>query len=162
MVSSFFVRCKRENRRFSGAKSRFSRAADRIKDAASRADELIRGSLNVLTLRTVTAEYLLAMKLMSGRRYKYDLSDVVGILWEQERKGQPLTLDQIRKATVDLYDSYDRLPLEFRSFLEKVLADGDYEAMYGRIRKMEAENKEILIEYQEEKPGVIKDRKSVV
>ena len=45
MASIFFVRCKRENRRFSGAKSRFSRAADRNKDAASRAGELIRGSL---------------------------------------------------------------------------------------------------------------------
>ncbi|MBQ7520520.1 MAG: hypothetical protein IJU12_09380, partial [Clostridia bacterium] len=44
MASIFFVRCKRENRRFSGAKSRFSRAADRNKDAASRAGELIRGS----------------------------------------------------------------------------------------------------------------------
>jgi len=46
MASIFFVRCKHENRRFSGAKSRFSRAADRNKDAASRAGELIRGSLN--------------------------------------------------------------------------------------------------------------------
>jgi len=45
MASIFFVRCKRENRRFSGAKSRFSRAADRNKDAATRAGELIRGSL---------------------------------------------------------------------------------------------------------------------
>ena len=110
---------------------------------------------NVITVRTVTGEYLIAMKLMSGRQYKYDLSDVVGILWEQERKGQPLTLEQIQKAIVDLYDSYDRLPLESRSFIERTLADGKYEAMYGYIRKMEAENKKILIEYQEQKPGVI-------
>lgn len=110
---------------------------------------------NIITVRTVTGEYLIAMKLMSGRQYKYDLSDVVGILWEQERKGQPLTLEQIQKAIVDLYDSYDRLPLESRSFIERTLADGKYEAMYGYIRKMEAENKKILIEYQEEKPGVI-------
>lgn len=33
---------------------------------------------NVLTVRTVTAEYLVAMKLKSGRKYKNDLSDVVG------------------------------------------------------------------------------------
>ncbi|MDO4803937.1 MAG: DUF6036 family nucleotidyltransferase [Lachnospiraceae bacterium] len=110
---------------------------------------------NVVTFRTVTGEYLVAMKLMSGRQYKYDLSDVIGILWEQEKKGHPLTQEQIEKAVVDLYDSYDRLPQDSRRFIENALADGDYEAMHARIRKMEAENKDILIEYQEEKPGVL-------
>ena len=110
---------------------------------------------NVITFRKVTGEYLLAMKLMSGRQYKYDLSDVIGILWEQEKMGQPLTLEQIEKAVVDLYDAFDRLPPDSRRFIENALVDGDYEAMYRRIRKMEAENKNILIEYQEEKPGVL-------
>ena len=44
MTSRFFVRCKRKNRRFSGAKSRFFRAADHEKDAVSVAVELISGS----------------------------------------------------------------------------------------------------------------------
>ena len=35
---------------------------------------------NVLTIRTVSAEYLVVMKLMAGRRYKNDLSDIIGIL----------------------------------------------------------------------------------
>ena len=117
--------------------------------------EYYRTFSNVVTFRTVTGEYLVAMKLMSGRQYKYDLSDVIGILWEQEKKGQPLSLEQIEKAVVDLYDSYDRLPQDSRRFIESTLADGDCEAMYARIRKMEAENKDILIEYQEEKPGVL-------
>jgi hypothetical protein len=60
MASIFFVRCKRENRRFSGAKSRFSRAADRNKDAASRAGELIRGSLSIIsfTLRLLKLAHM--------------------------------------------------------------------------------------------------------
>lgn len=41
---------------------------------------------NVLNIRTISAEYLVAMKLMSGRRYKKDLSDIVGILSGQERR----------------------------------------------------------------------------
>ena len=110
---------------------------------------------NVITFRTVTGEYLLAMKLMSGRQYKFDLSDVIGILWEQEKIGKPLTLEQIKKAVIDLYDSYDNLPSDSRMFIEKALEDGTYEAMYDRIRKLEAENKEILIEYQDKKPGEI-------
>ena len=32
---------------------------------------------NVLTVRTVSAEYLIAMKLRAGRKYKNDLSDVI-------------------------------------------------------------------------------------
>ena len=40
---------------------------------------------NIMTIRTVTGEYLVAMKLRSGRQYKFDLSDIIGILWEQEK-----------------------------------------------------------------------------
>ncbi|MBQ9008951.1 MAG: hypothetical protein IJ088_06435, partial [Clostridia bacterium] len=37
---------------------------------------------NVMTIRTVAAEYLVAMTLRSGRQYKSDLSDVLGVLTE--------------------------------------------------------------------------------
>lgn len=40
----------------------------------------------VLTIRTITAEYLIAMKLRAGRKYKNDLSDVIGILVEHDKK----------------------------------------------------------------------------
>ncbi len=40
---------------------------------------------NVLQIRTVSAEYLIAMKLRSGRKYKNDLSDIIGILAEHEK-----------------------------------------------------------------------------
>ena len=66
-------------------------------------------------------------------------------------------MEQIKKAVADLYGSYDRLPSDSRNFIENALANGAYGAMYERVRKMESENKDILIEYQEEKPGVIKD-----
>ena len=45
---------------------------------------------NVLTIRTISAEYLIAMKLRSGRKYKHDLSDIVGILAEHEKQGVPI------------------------------------------------------------------------
>lgn len=38
----------------------------------------------VLTFRTVSAEYLTAMKLASMRRYKNDESDIVGIIREEK------------------------------------------------------------------------------
>lgn len=110
---------------------------------------------NVVTFRTVTGEYLVAMKLMSGRKYKYDLSDVIGILWEQEKKGSPFGLEQIKKASAELYGSYDKLPSDSRAFIESAVLEGKYGELYNRIRQIEAENKEILIEYQERKPGVM-------
>lgn len=53
---------------------------------------------NILQIRTVSAEYLVAMKLMAGRQYKNDLSDIVGILIEQEERGDPFTLERIKEA----------------------------------------------------------------
>lgn len=110
---------------------------------------------NTVTFRTVTGAYLVAMKLMSGREYKYDRSDIIGILWEHEKKGEPLTLERIRQAVTDLYGSYDVLKPDVRAFIESAMLNGGYEGMYARVRQAEAENKEDLLEYQDEKPGVI-------
>lgn len=110
---------------------------------------------NVVTFRTVSGEYLIAMKLKSGREYKYDRSDVIGILWEHEKRGEPLSLSQVKQAVIDLYGSYDALTDDVKLFIERAFEDGCYEKMYTRVRQTETENKENLLEYQEEKPGVI-------
>ena len=44
---------------------------------------------SVLQVRIISAEYLIAMKLKSGRKYKNDLSDIVGILAEHEKEVSP-------------------------------------------------------------------------
>lgn len=110
---------------------------------------------NVISYRTITGEYLVAMKLMAGRLYKYDLSDVVGILMEQEKSGNPLDLDMIKKAIVDLYDSYDNIPDNSKAFIEKIIEKGNYEEIYNNIRQEEIDNKEILLDFQEEYPESI-------
>ena len=110
---------------------------------------------NILTVRTISAEYLVAMKLRSGRQYKSDLSDVIGILWEQEKSGDPLTMDRIKKAVEELYGTYDVLSPDVKMFIEQAIREGNYESLYAHIREAEAENKKILLEYQEEKPGVV-------
>ena len=107
---------------------------------------------NIVTFRTVTGAYLLSMKLMAGRQYKYDLSDVIGILWEHDKNGTPITLEQIKEAAQNLYDSYDNLPERSRLFIEKAIAEKGYEEMYLRVRQMESENKDILLQFQDEYP----------
>ena len=110
---------------------------------------------NIVTFRTVSGEYLLAMKLKSGRKYKYDMSDIIGILWDQEKNGDPLTFARIQGALCNLYGSYESLSEEIRNYLENVLEDGNYEKLYSRTRQFEAENKDNLLEYQNEKTDII-------
>ncbi len=112
---------------------------------------------NAITFRTVTGEYLIAMKLKAGREYKFDRSDVIGILLEQERNGDPLTLDRIKRAVEELYGSYDVLSDEIKSFIENSVQEGNYPEKYNLIRQAEAENKNLLVNYTEKKPGIVKD-----
>ena len=110
---------------------------------------------NTVTFRTISGEYLIAMKLKSGRKYKYDRSDIIGILLEQEKMGDPLTLDRIKKAVCDLYDSYDSIEEEVRLFLEQALADGNYSELFSKVRDFEKENRATLIRFHKEKPKSI-------
>lgn len=110
---------------------------------------------NILQVRTVSAEYLVAMKLMAGRQYKNDLSDIVGILIEQEERKKPLSFEVIQKAIVDLYDSYDKIPEESKVFMETVYNKEDLHDFYRQCREIEQENKDTLVEFQENYPGVL-------
>jgi len=108
----------------------------------------------ILTVRTVTAEYLIAMKIKSGRRYKNDLSDIVGIINEHNAKGKPLTYAQIDKAVCDLYGSWDGISPELRQFVVSVLEQPEDSALYARYRESETQSKDILLEFEREYPNV--------
>ena len=110
---------------------------------------------NILQVRTVSAEYLVAMKLMAGRQYKNDLSDIVGILIEQEERKKPLSFEVIQKAIVDLYDSYDNVPEDSRVFMEAIYNKEDLHDFYRQCREIEQENKDTLVGFQENYPGVL-------
>lgn len=109
----------------------------------------------VLNVRTVAAEYLVAMKLKAGRKYKNDLSDVVGILLEHKRKGKEITEEQIDSAITKLYGSWNTVPKDSVAFIKDLLRSGDYEAVYNEIREGEKKAKEILIQFEEEYPKAI-------
>lgn len=112
---------------------------------------------NVVTIRTVAAEYLIAMKLRAGREYKNDLSDVLGILAEHERQGSPVTLPKIRKAATDLYGSWDALPERSRVFIENAMKAGDFSRLYAEVSANEAEAKGALIAFEQNYPGIVSE-----
>ena len=109
---------------------------------------------NVLQVRTVSAEYLIAMKLMAGRKYKNDLSDIVGILAEHEKQGKPITLEMIKTAVINLYGSWDKLSTESRGFIEDTMEKGNFEQLYKVVSEEEKKSKETLLEFQQDYPGV--------
>ena len=110
---------------------------------------------NIVTFRTITEEYLIAMKLMSGRQYKYDLSDIIGILLEQSKKGEPISFDQVKNAVINLYGSYEKLSVNSRTFIENAMREENYEQLYERAKQMEMENKDILLQFNTDYPDMI-------
>ena len=110
---------------------------------------------NVLTVRTVSAEYLIAMKLRSGRQYKSDLSDVLGILAEHQRQGAPLSLGRIQKAAADLYGDFAALPEPSRRFIVNVMENGDFEALYEEVVGAEQETKGLLLDFEKTYPKAL-------
>ena len=111
---------------------------------------------NVLSIRTVSAEYLIAMKLMSGREYKFDLSDIAGVLLEHERSGNPISREDIDRAVLKLYGSWDDIPDASRAFYEEAFKSGDYEGAYIEIREHEKYSKKILLDFDRDSPGELK------
>jgi hypothetical protein len=111
---------------------------------------------NILTIRIITAEYLLAMKLMSGRQYKNDLSDIVGILWEHQKKNNPLSKKSVEGAILSLYGKTASLPEMSAQLLDYLFNLENYEALYLQIRDSEVETRQLLLEFNSKYPDQIK------
>lgn len=109
---------------------------------------------NVLTVRVVTDEYLIAMKLRSGRKYKNDLSDIIGVLAEHERNNKPITMEMIDKAVAKLYGGWGDFPEDSKSFIETAIRNGNFEKIYDSVKIEERESKEILINFEKEYQNV--------
>ncbi|HJD13607.1 MAG TPA: hypothetical protein IAA03_07465 [Candidatus Ruminococcus avistercoris] len=111
----------------------------------------------VLTVRAIAAEYLIAMKLRSGRKYKNDLSDVIGILAEHEKKGTSITFEKIDSAVRNLYGGWDSFPEDSKRFIKDALKSGDFENVYTSVKVEENESRDILIEFEKDYPKAAKE-----
>ena len=70
-------------------------------------------------IRTVNAEYLIAMKIVSYREYKSDRSDIAGIILAEKKAGNMLAYDQIKQAFDRLYDSSKTISSEISEQISK-------------------------------------------
>ena len=107
----------------------------------------------MLTVRSVSGEYLISMKLRAGRQNKNDLSDILGILAAHERLKRPLTLNMIEDAVTDLYGSWEEIPDTAQEFIKNAMKDGDYDRMLSEIQESEKETRTILLDFEDSYPG---------
>ena len=112
---------------------------------------------HILQIRTMPPEYIVAMKLMSGRPYKHDLSDVIGILYEQQEKGQPLTEDKICIAFENLYDDIEKMPDNSYNLLMKAFATDNLIDLMEQIKCSEERKGNLLKDFQEKYKNVVKE-----
>lgn len=106
----------------------------------------------VLVVRTIQAEYLIAMKLESLRAYKHDKSDIVGILQVCKNNGNEITIGKIAKAYGKLYGKEpEGKRLEFLNLLF------EENTRYEDISYEEEINKSLLIEFEEKYNNVLKE-----
>lgn len=112
---------------------------------------------NVVTVRTITGEYLVAMKLIAYRQYKHDISDIVGVLREQQKAGDPLSYERIDKAVTDLYDGWENLPADAQTMIQSILGNEDLDALYELYANEEAAAKDALLTFEDQYPDVLKE-----
>jgi len=110
---------------------------------------------DILTVRKITSEYLIAMKLMAGRKYKNDMSDIIGILWKHEENKKPITIEKIKNAVVSLYGDWNKIPKDSVNFINTAFEQKDYKELYTKVRKDEEETRIVLSEIDKQYPKLL-------
>lgn len=103
----------------------------------------------VLQVRSISAEYLIAMKLASGRKYRNDLSDIIGILAEHKKRNQAITWERVNQAVANLYQNWDGISEEVKSFIQNVFKLGDYNKIFQQVQEQEQLSKNMLVQFQQ-------------
>ena len=98
---------------------------------------------NIMEVRTVRDEYLIAMKLVAGRNYKRDLSDIAGILISCKKEDKNISFEDIDRAMNDLYGGWNKVDPYSRQLLDSLLESDDLEKIYIEVQAEENKNKEV-------------------
>lgn len=106
---------------------------------------------NIVDVRTISAEYLLAMKLKAARPYKHDMSDIVGILLEEYNRGNLITKEMIEIASKNLYGKYE-CDKKINEWLNKLLESKNFKEEYEKYKDEEKEISKAITQFRNENP----------
>lgn len=110
---------------------------------------------NAVEIRTITREYLIAMKMASGRKYKNDLSDILGILYHHYKINDEITLDEINTAIINLYGERNIISDEVKNFVVAAIESKSFIEGYERQKANEISIKSTLIEFENTYPEIL-------
>ena len=111
----------------------------------------------IINVRTIKDEYLIAMKLMSGRIYKNDISDIIGIIISNKNNGKNVTYDMIDKAIKNLYGNWDGVDKDIIKILDDVLSSNNLEELYSKTISEEQNSRQSLLEFDEKYNNAINE-----
>lgn len=93
----------------------------------------------VLEVRTISDEYLIAMKVRAFRQYRHDISDIIGIIDEMKKAGRNTSVRQIERAFRELYGGNEEIPHTVKKFLSDIINSEDLSMAYQMCAKRENE-----------------------
>lgn len=102
-----------------------------------------------MEIRTVSGVYLIAMKMAAHRDYRNDISDAIGIMFEEAERGNPVTYEAVQAAYIKLYHKSpdSRTQEQFRRICG--LSISDLKNLYDSQRDAESHVADRLITYIE-------------
>ena len=106
----------------------------------------------VLNIRTIKDEYLIAIKMVSARKYKTDYSDIVGIISSCKNKGITFEYSQIEQALINLYGNANIVKPDIVDFVKKQLYSSGSD--YSEVRTIEINNRATLVNMKNNQPGI--------
>jgi len=110
---------------------------------------------NVLEIRTITAEYLVAMKLRAGRSYKHDRSDIVGVLEEHAKRGSEIPKEKVERAFHELYGENAQIEESTKRWFDEYYKNKEYN-YYARVNEQEQIAFKRLKDFGQKYPDVLK------
>lgn len=112
---------------------------------------------NILEVRTLKGEYLIAMKLKSFRNYKKDISDIIGIYNEEKKKNPSFNKNRIIKAFSKLYDDNNEMTDGAKELLELLDKESNFEKLYNLKVNVENENRNNLKIFDKKYPNTLSE-----
>jgi len=131
--------------------------SDKLREVSKHFCTFNNGSLE---FRTVNEEYLIAMKMVSAREYRNDISDIVGILIHMKDASEDFLMERIDYAIGFLYGKRediikDDIYAKVKEYIERSVHELKKE--YDALTQMENQTRQELIAINEKYQGVVKE-----
>ena len=94
---------------------------------------------------------------MSGRIYKNDISDIIGIIISNKNNGKNVTYDMIDKAIKNLYGNWNGVDKDIIKILDDILSTNNLEELYNKTISEEQNSRQSLLEFDEKYNNAINE-----